>query len=161
MSLGQVTQESIYNKTPLEAFDDLEEALNLVGLVQSVDRTTLTLFGKTQYGLQTVRIQAMVTSYESISKIRIIAFSDDIWGVGAKNGIQHLHEALKNIENPAYNTNKTGIETSKLLFRIILSIVTFLVIFGFWYTGLIPIWAKLIITILGVSLIFYFQISKK
>lgn len=160
MPIGQFTQDTVYGKTPSETIMDLEKALNIIGNVQSVDRTALTIHGKTKYGLQTVNIRATITGSESNSKITIDALSDDAWGAGAKNGIQRLLEALQNIENPDYQPNRTGISSTNLALRVALFLIIFVIVFGGWVTGYIPGSVMRIIFALGAGLLVYFMVAK-
>ena len=160
MPLGQITQDEVYGKTPPETLADLEKALNMIGSVKSIDRTTLAIQGKTKYGLQTVQVQATITGSGSTSKITLVALSDDVWGAGAKNGIQRLLGALENVENPDYKPSKTGISSTSLALRLASFLIVLLIVIGGWLTGYIPGWVMNVIYALGAGLLVYFIVAR-
>jgi hypothetical protein len=161
MSLGQVTQQAEYSKGPLETLADLERAWNLIGNVQSVDRTALSITGKTRYGLQTVKIQASVTGSETASKIRVVALSDDVGGVGAKDGVRRLLEALHNVDNPNYKPSKTGLSSTRLVLRIVFFLAIFLIVYWGLVSGSFPPWLVAILCVLGAGVFIYFLVANR
>ncbi|MGB2963853.1 MAG: hypothetical protein WBB69_07700 [Anaerolineales bacterium] len=115
MALGKVTQETNYNKPAIETLADLEKALNSIGKVNSVDQTKFSIKGKTKYGLQTVKIEATINGIGDESVISFTAKSDDIGGVGAKDGLKRLIEVMANVDNLDFEVSKTGFDTPKWL----------------------------------------------
>jgi hypothetical protein len=161
MSLGQVTQQVEYSKGPLETLADLERAWNLIGSVQSVDRTAHSITGKTRYGLQTVKMQAFITGSETASRIQVTALSDDVGGVGAKDGVRRLFEALHNVDNPDYKPNKTGLSSTRLVLRIVLFLAVFFVVYWGLVSGSFPPWLVALLCVLGAGVFIYFLVANR
>jgi hypothetical protein len=119
MAFGKITQEMIYQKSPDETLVDLEKALNKLGKVKKIDQAENTIRGRTRYGLQTVKIQATVNGNDDESIISFIAKSDDVRGVGAKNGIERLIETLDNVDDLSYEVSKTGLNQLQWVYVIL------------------------------------------
>ncbi|MDA3935464.1 MAG: hypothetical protein PF636_01175 [Actinomycetota bacterium] len=110
MALGTVTQEMKYDKSPIETLADLERALKAVGKVKSVDQARFSVRGSTKYGLATVKIEVRVDGLQDGSVISFTAKGGDIGGVGAKDGLKRLMQAITDVENPVIDVaSKTGL----------------------------------------------------
>jgi hypothetical protein len=119
MAFGKITQEMKYQKSPHETLIDLEKALNNLGKVKKIEQTANTIHGRTRFGLQSVKIQATVNGNDDESIISFIAKSDDVGGVGARNGLDRLMETLENVDNLSYEVSKTGLNKLQWIYIIL------------------------------------------
>lgn len=115
MALGKVAQEINYHKSAIGTLADLEKVLTRIGIVNSVDQTEYSIKGKTKYGLQTVKIEATINGIGDESVISFTAKSDDIGGVGAKDGLKRLIEMMSNVDNLDFEVSETVFDTPKWL----------------------------------------------
>ena len=97
MGIGAKDTELDYGKRPELAFEDLRQALSAIGKVEEADPEAMFLRGRTRFGLQRVRIKLRVASSVHGSTISIHALADDLWGMGAKKGIDKLITALEGL----------------------------------------------------------------
>jgi hypothetical protein len=160
MPIGQFSQDGTYNKPPATTLEDLGKALGMIGEVKSLDPKTFSLTGKAKYGMQKVDVKAMITQEGNGSHISLTAFSDDIWGMAAKDICQRLLETLHKIDDPNYKPNKAGLGINKLILRIAIFLIVLFVILGGWMTGIIPPWVMNIIIAFGGVMLIYFIIAR-
>lgn len=97
MGIGSKDRELDYGKSPEAAFNDLHRALRSIGKIEEADPEALFLRGTTRFGLQKVRLKMSVAPSDHGSTISIHALADDVWGKGAKKGIDKLIEALNQV----------------------------------------------------------------
>jgi len=129
MAFGKITQEISYNQSTDKTLEDLKEALSRIGKVKSVDPDALLIKGKTRFGLQTVKIEATINGDDENSVISFVGKSDDIKGVGAKKGLEHLIETMGNLDDPNYKVSKTGLDGLQWTYLLsgILGLIVFLI----------------------------------
>jgi hypothetical protein len=77
------------------AFDRATAAMAKVGKVIEVDPQDRFLRGSTRYGLQKVRLKITIEQDGADSLVTIDALADDVWGKGARSGIEKLRNALE------------------------------------------------------------------
>jgi hypothetical protein len=94
--VGESGRTVQYPKSELETFADVERAFSSIGKVAEVSKLTLSLTGRTRYGLQSVKLRVSVLwQGEGRSLIQIQGFGDDVWGGGARKGTDKLIRALE------------------------------------------------------------------
>lgn len=97
MGIGTRSRELTYDKEPEATFNDLRRALETVGKVQEADPESFFLRGSTRFGLQKVRLKISIARSDQGSTVSINALADDVWGMGAKKGIERLIRALNEV----------------------------------------------------------------
>ena len=101
---GESSRSLQYRKPADQAYADLTRAFQRVGKVESASEATLTVRGKTSYGLQSVSLRvSIIEKDENNSLLQIQAAGDDVWAGGARGGADRLIQAL---ENPDYILRK-------------------------------------------------------
>lgn len=94
--VGESGRSVQYPRPALEALADLERAFSSIGKVVEISKLTMSLTGRTRYGLQSVKLQVSVLDQgTNQSLIQIQSFGDDIWGGGARKGTDKLLRALE------------------------------------------------------------------
>ena len=114
MGFGQAIQDATYSKPANETFVNLQKALNMIGKVKNADKTTLTIEGTSNYGLQGVKLKVKITRQGDASIVSISGFGDDIWAAGAKKCIKRLLEAVESLDDPDCEPNRTVMKPAKL-----------------------------------------------
>jgi hypothetical protein len=94
--VGESGRTVQYPKSSLEALADLERAFSAIGKVVEISKSTMSITGKTRYGLQFVKLRVSVLDQgDAKSLIQIQGFGDDVWGGGARKGTDKLIRALE------------------------------------------------------------------
>jgi hypothetical protein len=94
--VGESGRTVQYPKSSLEALADLQRAFASIGKVVEISKLTMSITGKTRYGLQSVKLRVSVLPQgEGQSLIQVQGSGDDIWGAGARKGTDKLLRALE------------------------------------------------------------------
>jgi hypothetical protein len=94
--VGESGRTVQYPKSAIMALADLERAFSSIGKVVEISKLTMSVTGKTRYGLQSVKLRVSVLDQgDNKSLIQIQGFGDDIWGGGARKGTDKLIRALE------------------------------------------------------------------
>jgi hypothetical protein len=93
MFLRKITEEVSYPRPPQQAFEDARQALLRIGKVKKMDETAGTLSGSVSGG-GWISLQVTITPEEAGSKLSLRAGCDDVWGAGARRGINAFLGAL-------------------------------------------------------------------
>jgi hypothetical protein len=93
--VGESERSIQYGKSAMETLAELHSAFDTIGKALQVSKTTLSITGRTRYGLQSVKLRVSVLSQgEHKSLVQIQGFGDDMWGGGARKGTDKLLQAL-------------------------------------------------------------------
>ncbi len=89
-----------------ETYSTVRTSLLTVGTVKKDSPSGLILKGTTNYGMQTVNVSIEITAKTKGCSIHIETKGDDIWGVGAKKGMERLAELIEiNLEAIKFETD--------------------------------------------------------
>jgi hypothetical protein len=96
--VGESGRTVQYPKSAVETLADLQRAFSSIGKVSDVSKLTLSITGRTRYGLQAIKLRVSVISQgEHQSLVQIQGFGDDVWGGGARKGTDKLLRALDSL----------------------------------------------------------------
>ena len=90
MGLGESSRSMFVEDKLDNIFDLLKNSINNVGELIEANKKTKTLVAKTKYGFQRVRIRISLIPENEGVKINFNGFGDDIWGGGARKGIDRI-----------------------------------------------------------------------
>jgi hypothetical protein len=158
MPLGQATQDVMYKKPAYEAFEDVVRALNMIGKVQSADRSILFIEGISRSGFRGVQLNVKIIPQGRMSTISISASSSDIRATGAKNCMKRLIEAVANLDNPHYKPSRTGmrpVNIALMVIGFIVLVVAVLAVSASLCGGL-----STAVGVLGFGLVVYFIFAR-
>ena len=130
MPLFRAEKKYLYDKSPGETFEDLKDALERIGKVQDFDIDSGRIKGITRYGLQKVKIEAILRARDNQTEITFHGKSDDAQGEGARKGIERLFETMGNLDNPEFSPSKSGISFGQVLANILIIIIAFVIGFS-------------------------------
>ncbi len=97
MGLGESSRELFVEDNIKKVLAILEKAINKVGSVIESNKKTYTLIAQTRYGLQTVKIRISLVPKDTGTIINFNGASDDIWGAGARKGIDKIINELNTL----------------------------------------------------------------
>lgn len=127
MPAFQAEKEYLYNKSKAETLNDIEEALKRIGKVTRIDVENGVISGKTRFGLQGVKIKAVLVPEDGQTKITFHGKSDDVQGIGAQKGIERVFETMQNLDNPEFTPSKTGITFGQIAANVLAVVLAFLI----------------------------------
>jgi len=157
MPLFRAEKKYSYDKSPGETFEDLKDALERIGKVQDFNIDSGRIKGITRYGLQKVKIEAVLKARDNQTEITFHGKSDDAQGEGARKGIERLFETMGNLDNPEFTPSKTGISFGQVIANILVLIIAFVI-----GLNIENEWISIIILAVSIFLInYFFSISKK
>ena len=157
MAMFKAEKSYVVDQSQSEALNDLKQAFEQIGKVQDVDIKAGIIKGNTRYGLQKVKIEAILESQEGQTKITFHGKSDDAQGIGAQKGIERLFETTQNLDNLDYQPSKTGISFGQVAANVLLVIIAFII--GFTIEN---IWISTLVlaVVLGVVNIIFSKTKK-
>ena len=130
MPLFRAEKVYLYDKSLDETFEDLKDALEKIGKVQDINIDSGRITGITRYGLQKVKIEAILEAKDNQTELTFHGKSDDAQVEGARRGIERLFETMGNLDNPEFTPSKTGISFGQVLANILIIIIAFVIGFS-------------------------------
>ena len=98
---GESSRSVQYQKPAEQAYTDVKCAFEQIGRIESASEITLSVSGKTTYGLQSIKLRVSVIGKdETNSLLQIQAAGDDVWAGGARGGTDRLIQTLEALDNP-------------------------------------------------------------
>jgi len=94
MPFGQSNNEIFLSTDIKSAFAMCQKAGDSIGSVLECNPLTNSLTVKTRYGLQSVKLRISLKPQEGGTLISFVGAGDDIWGGGARKGIDKFIAAL-------------------------------------------------------------------
>ena len=110
------------------AISRVARAVAALGVVKERNAAGQYVRGKIRFGLQSVKVRVSVVE-ESANQCRVVvqASADDVWGAGARNATRRLIETMRNLDNPGYRPDRSGIHPAALIGVIIGFVIVLLV----------------------------------
>lgn len=94
MGIGEKSRELHLDLDQATAFNAVAKAADAIGKILEQNEAVGTLTVRTRYGLKKVKLHISVTPDANGSLVSISAFSDDLFGGGARRGTDKLLRAL-------------------------------------------------------------------
>jgi len=97
MGLGESSRQLYVEEKMEKVFSVLQKAITNIGHIDEINKKTKTIIAKTRYGLQTVKIRISLVPKNDGIIINFNGFADDIWGGGARKGIDKIANEFESL----------------------------------------------------------------